>query len=187
MNKLRVLLLVLTALFTVFSSAQQAAPNKSHDCHSGKYRFEGTVFAGQTFAHDFDGFFFALEPSEYGWMIDISRGEQHYLANMTGPRHFVPSPIEIEGWHFRSAANTAGNIGDVNAPQRTRRFLFSPRWPQCPHVAGLEKDGQGTLLITDVQLGNLAEGEKATIVKMKFTVVLSVGRSSCTACPLQQR
>jgi hypothetical protein len=115
-------------------------------------------------------------------MIDISQGTQRYLASMTGPRQ-GPNPIEIEGWHFRNAANTGPNTGDVNAPDETRRFLFSPRWPHCEEAVGLEKDGQGVLEITDMELGNLAEGEKASIARMHFRVVLTIGPSACTACP----
>jgi hypothetical protein len=182
-NKLRAMVLVLAVALDCLTSAQQPSP----PCRSGQYRFKGTVLRGQTFVHQFDGFAFALTPTEYGWDIDISQGGEHNLANMTGPRHFVPNPIEVEGWHFRNAANTGINMGEVNAPQRTRRFLFSPRWPHCNETAALEKDGQGVLEITDMTLGNLKPGEKANIATMKFTVVLTVGRSACTACPAPQQ
>ena len=141
------------------------------------------MLRGQSFSHRFDGFGFKLVPTDFGWNIDISQGKQHYLANMTGPRHFVPNPTEIEGWHFRNAANTGPNTGDVNAPDETRRFLYSPRWPHCEDAPGLEKDGHGVLEITDKDLGNLKAGEKANILRMVFTVALTVGRSACNACP----
>ena len=60
-----------------------------------QYRFKGTVARGQTFSHNFDGFVFALIPSEHGWDIDISQGKQQHLANMTGRRHGV-NATEIE-------------------------------------------------------------------------------------------
>jgi hypothetical protein len=126
---------------------------------------------------------FALVPQEYGWSIDISKGQQHYLDGITGPAHFVPNPTDIEGWHFRNAANTGPNKGDVNAPDETRDFLFSPRWPRCPNAEGLDKDGQGRLEITDMELGNLLPGKQANILMMKFTVKLTVGRSACCDCP----
>lgn len=152
-------------------------------CRPGVYQFQGAIRRGQTFSHAFGGFMFALVPLEYGWSIDISKGQQHYLDKLTGPAHFVPNPTDIEGWHFRNAANTGPNTGDVNAPDETRDFLFSPRWPRCPDAEGLDKDGQGTLEITDMELGNLVPGEQANILMMKFTVKLAVGRSACSDCP----
>ena len=106
---------------------------------------------------------------------------------MTGPSHFVPRATEIEGWHFRDAANTGPNTGDVNAPDETRHFLFSPRWPRCKEAVDLDKDGQGILEITDMELGNLKHGEKAVMLMMEFTVILKVGRSACTLCPVASR
>ena len=172
---------VALALATV-SFAQEPSQSAIEDCHPGKYHFRGTVTRGQTFSRIFDGFVFRLVPTEYGWMIDISQGTQRYLAGMTGPRH-GPNPIEIEGWHFRNAANTGPNMGDVNAPQERRLFLFSPRWPHCEDALGLDKDGKGVLEIGDMELGDLAEGEKANIARMDFSVMLTVGPSACGACP----
>jgi hypothetical protein len=172
--------------FTVWTMPASAQSRKSA-CHSGHYAFKGTVRKGESLSHRFGGFLFTLVPIEFGWTIDISRGSQHHLAHMTGPRHFVPNPIDIEGWHFRNAANTGRNKGDVNAPQRTRRFLFSPRWPHCEDAVGVDKDGQGILQITDMKLGNLEPGKKATILRMNFIVRLTVGRSACLSCPANTR
>lgn len=182
-NTSQILLSLALAASASLSAAQQPSPQVEHSCHPGEYRFKGTVVRGQTFSRSFGGFVFALVPREYGWDIDISQGTQHHLANMTGPRHFVPNPIEIEGWHFRNAANTGRNSGDVNAPQTTRRFLFSPRWPHCEAAEGLDKDGQGTLEITHMELGNLQPGKKANFRRMAFAVTLTVGPSACTSCP----
>jgi hypothetical protein len=96
-------------------------------------------------------------------------------------------PIEIEGWHFRNGDNTGPNTGDVNAPDETRRFLFSPRWPHCEEAARLDKNGFGVLEINDMELDNLAQGEKANIVEMEFSVVLTVGPSACTVSPARSR
>lgn len=185
MNKFRTLPLLLTIAYLV--SAQQHPAHPIQGCHSGQYRFKGTVLRGQMFSRNFDGLVFALIPNEYGWDIDISQGTQHQLASLTGPQHFVPRSTEIEGWHFRNAANTGPNEGDVNAPDETRRFVFSPRWPHCKDAAGLEKDGEGVLEITDMELGNLAKGAKAFVVQMDFSVVLTIRQSACTACPVATR
>jgi len=174
--------ILIACTVSLFAQPKQDAPLL---CRPGVYQFRGTVHRGQTFSRTFGGFVFALVPQENGWSIDISQGQQHYLAAMTGPAHFVPNPTDIEGWHFRNAANTGPNTGDVNAPDETRTFLFSPRWPHCQDAKGLGKDGQGTLEITDMELGNLVPGMKANMLMMKFTVKLTVNRSACTACPAQ--
>jgi len=75
----------------------------------------------------------------------------------------------------------------VNAPDETRHFLFSPRWPHCEEAVGLDKDGQATLEITDMEPGNLKPREKAVMLMMEFTVILKVGRSACTPCPTTSR
>jgi hypothetical protein len=186
-NNLRVLLLVLIVPFASLASAQNASTSSKVQCRSGQYHFKGTVVRGESFSRKFDGFVFALLPTEYGWDIDIAQGEQHHLEGLTGPMHFVPRTVEIEGWHFRNAANTGPNTGDVNAPDETREFMFSPRWPHCENAEGLDKDGKGALEITDMELGNLVEGEKAFMTKMEFSVVLTVRRSACTPCPIPNR
>jgi hypothetical protein len=142
----------------ITKGAQQPSQHAQHDCRPGQYRINGTVLRGQTFSRKFGGLQFALVPGEFGWGIDISQGEQHSLEGMTGPQHFVPRAIDIEGWHFRNAANTALNTGDVNAPDETRTFLFSPRSPYCKDAVGLEEDGKGVLEVTDMELGNLTPG-----------------------------
>jgi len=128
---------------------------------------------------------------QYGWTIDISQGQHHHLANLTPPRHFVPNPIDIEGWHFRNEANTGPNTGDVNAPDQHREFFFSPKFATCmsePEKAtqaefeAATRDGTGVLEITDLTLGNLKPREKADIAEMKFTVHFVVAQSACEPC-----
>jgi hypothetical protein len=186
MNSFSVLSCLVVAALSTAPLAQQATQSPAHGCHPGSYRFKGVVAKGQTFSREFDGFGFALIPIDYGWMIDVSQGQQHYLANMTGPRHVVPSATEIEGWHFRNADNAGPNSGDVNAPQTTRHFLFSPRWPKCQEATGLERDGQGILSISNMELSGLKKGEQARIIRMRFTVVLTVGPSACMPCPVPE-
>lgn len=180
-----------TVMFWLIASlcAISLSPQPKQDvplrCRPGVYRFRGTVQRGQIFSRNFGGFVFALVPQEYGWSIDISQGQQHDLDGLTGPLHSVPNPTDIEGWHFRNAANTGPNTGDINAPDESRNFLFSPRWPHCKDAEGLDKDGQGILEITDMELGNLVQDRKANILMMKFIVKLTVGRSACATCRSQ--
>jgi hypothetical protein len=160
-------------------------------CKAGPYTFSGVIKKGETFSRPFGGFVFTLEPIEHGWTIDIARGGHHHLANLTPPRHFVPNPIDIEGWHFRNEANTGPNTGDVNAPDQHREFFFSPKFATCmsePEKAtqaefeAATRDGSGVLEITDLTLGNLKPREKADIEEMKFTVHFVVAQSACEPC-----
>jgi hypothetical protein len=173
------------------ASHGQSRQKPQSACKAGDYNISGVVKKGETFSRAFGGFVFSLVPLQYGWMIDVSQGEQHYLANFTPPRHFVPNPIEIEGWHFRNQANTGPNTGDVNAPDEHREFIFSPKFGSCisdpdgaprAEFAAATKDGTGALEIEDLQLSNLKPGEKAGIAEMKFTVRLTVAASACKPC-----
>jgi len=116
----------------VFLMALAAPVSASEDrqsnlpCHVGTYRFAGSVEKGMSYSHRFDGLTFGLEPIEHGWSIDISQGSRHYLANMTGPSHGPGNPLYIEGWHFRNAANSGPNTGDVNEPQELRNIPVFP-------------------------------------------------------------
>jgi hypothetical protein len=117
---LRILGFFFVSITCTLQLAGQAQSTLS--CHPGTYQFSGTVLQGETFSRPFGGFAFNLVPTEFGWRIDITEGERHYLANMTGPAHFVPNAIEIEGWHFRNSSNTGPNTGEINAPdERTDR------------------------------------------------------------------
>jgi len=74
-----------------------------------------------------------LEPDRYGWVGRLLGADGVDLSRITPPLH-GPNPRELHGWHFRNSANTGPNKGDVNAPQRLRRFLFAgdiaPDWPR---------------------------------------------------------
>jgi hypothetical protein len=187
---------ILAVLLTLaVGSAQNSHPSQapSHQvpkCRSGNYTFSGSVKKGETFSRPFGGFVFTLKPQQYGWTIDIAQGEHHYLANLTAPRH-GPTPIDIEGWHFRNEANTGPNQGDVNAPDEHREFFFSPKFGSCmaaPDTAppaefeAATHDGTGVLEITDLSLGNLKAGQQVDIEEMKFTVHLTVAQSACEPC-----
>ena len=178
---------LMTLALCAVSSLRAANVSNNHfsgHCRPGTYKFKGKILQGQTFSRHFGGFLFRLVPmrNDGDWHIEISQGEHHGLELVTAPQHFVPNPTDIEGWHFRNAANTGPNTGDVNAPDETRHFFFSPQWRLC-EGSNLENDGQGTLEISDMQLGHLKPGEKAAVTMMEFSVTLKVGKSVCqTAC-----
>ena len=106
-----------------------------------------------------------------------------FIVSLTPPWHFVPNPREIEGWHFRNAANTGPNDGSVNAPRTVRGFIFSPEVGRTieyngsntteEEVARVEAFGQGTLTILDYDLSPPAPGERARFERLKFVVCLS--------------
>ena len=74
-----------------------------------------------------DKLVFALSPQEHGWRAEVRDVTGDDLAIMTPPLRVVETnPRMISGWHFRNAANTGPNQGDVNAPQSFRTILFGP-------------------------------------------------------------
>ncbi len=141
------------------------------------------------------------DPLLEGWVIwigDPARPEENYAVVATPPFR-GPNPTLIQGWHFRNADNTGPNAPgpkNVNAPQHTRRFRFvldkaqfdTARetldvllWPgnHSPAEVGAARDAfraiekaDGTLQITDLELGNLVPGETAWIERVSFMLRL---------------
>jgi hypothetical protein len=149
--------------------------------------FTASVTRGDRFRRGlWDGLALELDPTEGGWEICIrdSTRPSEDLARLTPPFHFVPNPRDIEGWHFRNRANTGPNQGDVNAPQRSRWFIFSRdvgRSIQPADSAGeVTEDevervgawGRGALDIEDLVLTPPKPGEKAGIQSMRFKVAI---------------
>ena len=146
----------------------------------------GEVRADSTFerATPSGRFVFKLAPGEYGWDIDLyepGRPEED-LSRLTPPWHFVPSPCQIEGWHFRNKANTGLNDGSVNAPGLVRDFIFSPEVRTMEYnssmlgmedVERVEAFGRGALTILRYRLSPRRAGEQARFEWMKFKVCLT--------------
>jgi hypothetical protein len=155
--------------------------------------FEGSVTTGRPYRHDlWDGLRFELVPKELGWKLvirDTTRQEED-LASLTPPWHFVPNPTQIEGWHFRNKENTGPNQGDVNAPGRSRDFIFSPevgRSIQGPsantteeEVQRVEDRGRGVLDIEEMVLTPPVKNEQAGIQSMRFRVAIEEVRARAT-------
>lgn len=149
--------------------------------------FGGAVKAGEPFQHSFGGIFtFALEPSKFGWRIVVyQRDRKQDLARLTPPFHFVPNPTDIEGWHFRNEDNTGPNDGSVNAPQKDRKFIFSPEvglsidgsqqhWNVSPEqVEQVRAFGRGVLHINHLVLSPVNRGGRARILQMDFNCTVS--------------
>jgi hypothetical protein len=149
--------------------------------------FRGTVRRGETFSRKLTNHLaFLLVPVEQGWRIDVRDDRLKVgLTQLTPPFHGI-NPIDIQGWHFRNAENTGTNTGDVNAPQEDREFIFSSRfgrateggnesyWSSPEQVCEAAKDGHGTLVISDLRLGNLVRGGRAWIEEMRFKVKIEL-------------
>jgi len=131
-----------------------------------------------------DKWIFLLEASRFGWDMRLRDKNKMDLSQITAPFRGSNSR-EIYGWHFRNAANTGKNTGDVNAPQHLRLFQFSPalsgtggyRPPRPePQPSISEPDpnqGRGLLTIRDFGLTDLEPGQQARMNYLKFHVCLT--------------
>lgn len=151
---------------------------------------DGEAYGARGFERDMgDGLTFALERVDAGWRIWVSHEAepQTNLALATPPlRMPETNPISILGWHFRNAANTGPNEGDVNAPQTRRRFVFgdqarNPEFNPELIVPGAPSEnatppvtpfGVGELEIIEMGLTDLAPGERARMNYLLFQVCL---------------
>lgn len=136
-----------------------------------------------------NGWVFALMRAETGWSVRLYEGEPvgnaADLTALTPPLRGVPNPRDIFGWHFRNAANTAPNTGDVNAPQHMRAFVISPALAGTagPKLSGDERpepgpgDGIGWLQVVDFGLANPRPGTKASMNYLQFDACLSWPRT----------
>jgi hypothetical protein len=169
------------------AAAQPQAPA----CESGNGRtglsFTGEISGRHAYVQELPtGWLFVLEPAEFGWHLRLWSnlpGDAPGLdLTMVTPPFNGPNPREIYGWHFRNAANTGPNEGDVNAPQATRDFYFSPeligtggfRPPGgVPLREPSPDDGRGFLRILDYGLADLLPGQQARMVYLAFEVCLT--------------
>ena len=130
------------------------------------------------------GWWFGLVKQPYGWSLQLKDGPDANSVDLSTitPPYRGPNPRQIYGWHFRNAANTGPNEGDVNAPQEDRLFFFSeglsgtggykPPKEGAGFVPGPE-DGLGWLKILDFGLADLAPGEKARMNYLEFEACIT--------------
>lgn len=143
---------------------------------------------------------FQLAPLGEDWEIRIVEEvmpDQDYSFVVTPPFHGINSR-HLHGWHFRNADNTGPNVagpGNVNAPQAQRDFCFvldAASYTRALARFHGERDGNltledirtgsGTLVITELVLGNLEPGETAWIEFMRFALLVEPQRP-CTLFP----
>jgi hypothetical protein len=157
-------------------------------------KFSGEVHEGKGFGRSFGpDFVFSLRPIEgAGWVIEIrEKGRDEDISRLTTPFR-GPNARYIEGWEFRNEGNTGPNNGSVNAPTELRRFFFSPEvgrtidgpgvhlfveprdvTREMEEIGRVEASGRGELEIVDYRLADLAPGQRARMVWMRFRVCLS--------------
>lgn len=156
--------------------AQECTPAEGREAQ----RIAGEVTGEHAFSEAFGpGWSFGLTPEQSGWRVGVLDEAGLDLSQMTPPLH-RPNPRELHGWHFRNAANTGPNEGDVNAPQKLRLFGFDPRlsgtggWKPAPGSDGAaDQPGRGALKILDYGLADLEPGKQARMVYVKFDACLS--------------
>jgi len=174
----------IVAFAIVFPLAAQAAPARDSCDLGAQFRratVAGEIHAGETFIAEVDEkLTFALVPTEAGWIIEARNAAGVDRSWITPPLHMLDvNPRNIAGWHFRNAANTGPNEGDVNAPQHRREFVFGPE-PSAPPPSGQPPTaatveparaefGRGELIIEDFGLADLLPGQRARMVYLKFS------------------
>lgn len=103
--------------------AEVCEPNAHTDAFHVE-RLELAAGQGATIAMP-PGWVLAFKPAPHGWLARVRDGNGLDLSQITPPLH-GPNSRDLFGWHFRNAANTGPNTGDVNAPQHVRDLLFAP-------------------------------------------------------------
>ncbi len=188
---------LLTVLWCGSAVAQTCSPTTAMHAvpvttPEGDTSIEVAGNAGFGFELD-NGWTFELVRDPAGWSIRLfdhaTDGTVSDLTSLTPPHGGAPNPRDILGWHFRNAANTGPNEGDVNAPQHLRGFVISPGLagtggykastdPGEPRlIEPGPDDGIGWLRVEDMGLSNLVAGEQATMNYLKFSACLSWPKS----------
>lgn len=141
------------------------------------------------------GWHLVFLPHPHGWQVRLhdgpAPGDARDLSAVTPPfAASLPNPRDIFGWHFRNAANTGPNTGDVNAPQHRRDFFFATALagtggykpaPGAPaHLPPDPEDGLGWLRIGDMVLSPPEPGARAVLRAARVEVCLTWPRSATT-------
>lgn len=173
----------IVGLFLVLSPAMAVAQPCEPTAERSATMLSGREVAGnRDYTEVLEGpeWTFQLKRAAHGWDIRLLDESGLDLTQMTPPRN-GPNPRELYGWHFRNAANTGANTGDVNAPQRLRLFGFDPaltgtggyRPNQAGGVDPQDQPGRGALTIEDMGLADLEPGQQARMNYLKFNVCMT--------------
>jgi hypothetical protein len=178
--------IILMAVATSLVAQGNTMPACSAEPGRKAERIHGTVRRGHEFSQTTrSGWIVRLDPDATGWLLRVTmKGrEAEDLSRLTPPRHSVPNPREIEGWHFRNADNTGPNDGSVNAPQVLREFIFSPvvgreveyngSATSAEDVEMVRSFGRGWFFIESYRLTPPRRDERAAFESIKFAACLT--------------
>ncbi len=166
-----------TLLLAVCLAGLLSLPARAETC-SASAEFHAVALSGEVagprqFATDLgNGWTFVLSPAAHGWDINVLDARGFDLALANPPLHSETNARHLHGWHFRNAANTGPNRGDINAPQRERRFLLGDASDGSIGSAGL-----GWLSIVDFGLADLDPGDRARMVYLHFNACIMTPKS----------
>ncbi|MDF1856016.1 hypothetical protein [Pseudooceanicola sp.] len=163
-----------------------AGPALAEDCTAGAGRLafaatDTALSAGQRTALDVPGgWTLTFDPVASGWDVQLRDWNGLDLSAGGVPR-FGIDPRALHGWHFRNAANSGPNTGDVNAPQVLRQFLFDPR---LAGTAGLKpsggaapapdpEQGRARIEITEMALTPVGQGARAGFLSARVDICLN--------------
>lgn len=155
-------------LLAISMLAQTGANADADNCQSSPLHHavpvSGEVSGARQFASELGfGWTFQLAAAPHGWVINVLDESGYNLALATLPVHGDTNPRFLYGWHFRNASHTGPNVGDVNAPQRERRFTLND-----PRGGAFRETGLGWLDIVDFGLADLEPGHRARMVYLRF-------------------
>lgn len=168
-------------LLTLSAVAATATPSCDDRAGWASDAVSGKVHHPDRGAFDVGVGIFALDPFEFGWRIRMLGRDGRDIPVFAAPRRpEETNPLNIAGWHFRNAVNTGPNTGDVNAPQRERRFAFGTIATDPainPDLAATTRPqdgvgGLGVLTINEYILTPPRKGARATMRTLSFSVCL---------------
>lgn len=165
-----VFLVIAMVFLPVAAQADSCTPTEAYDAT----QINGEVAGQHQYAENLDhGWTFLLRPAPHGWDIEVWDESGYNLALATLPLYGDNNPRMLYGWHFRNAANTGPNEGDVNAPQLERRFALND-----PREGAFRSAGLGWLNILDYGLADLEPGARARMVYLRFDACVLTPRTA---------
>lgn len=161
--------LFLVALLPTAVAAKTCMPTDAFRAQT----FSGEISGRHIYAQQIEpNLYLELQPIEFGWRIKLRDDNHMDLASAASTPRFGISPLDLEGWHFRNAANSGANDGGINAPQQERRFSFSISSADRKNLD--KKLGFGWLMVRDLGLADLRKGQRARLVYLRFDGCLMI-------------
>jgi hypothetical protein len=174
---------LLVALLPLAAHAQDCTPTETRQAvHLAEVTLTDAVPVRLPVADT--GWHLAFEPAPHGWRLRLRDGPDpdtaRDLSAVTPPlAASLPNPRDLFGWHFRNAANTGPNTGEVNAPQHLRHFLFTTgaTLPAPPDP----EDGRGWLRLSGLVPSPPETGAQAVLRAARADICLTWPRGAADA------